>query len=158
MTPQAQDPLAQLADIHLPPAVPSFPWGWAANSALLVGIIVLAVAVFWAWRRYQQRAYRRAALAELAALAKLQADDQLAPAVGQLLRRVVHHAYGKTGLSLHGEAWHGYLNQCCKKPVFAPGRIQELEAASYQAAATLEDRQALLAETRQWISKHRRAR
>ncbi|WP_374960954.1 DUF4381 domain-containing protein [Spongiibacter tropicus] len=157
MNPQGSDPLAQLADIHLPPPVPSFPWGWGAFVLLTIALLLLALAGVLIWRHRSQNAYRRAALAELEQIRTLDDDHAFATALGQLLRRVAHHAYGNSGLSSRGDVWQDNLNQHCKRPVFSEGRIQAMEAAIYQPAGRIDDREALIAEARQWLRKHRRA-
>ena len=157
MNPQGTDPLAQLADIHLPAPVPAFPWGWGAFVLLTIALLLLALTAFLIWRYRYQNAYRRAALAELEQISTLDDDHAFATALGQLLRRVAHHAYGNSGLSSRGDVWQDCLNQHCRQPVFSEGRIRAMEAAVYQPAAQIEDRQALTAEARQWLRKHRRA-
>ena len=158
MTPQSPDPLAQLADIHLPPPVPAFPWGWGAFALLSAALLLLAVAALLVWQYRYRNAYRRAALAELEHIATLEDDHLMATELAQLLRRVAHHACGYSGLSSRGDVWQDILNQHCKQPVFSDGRIRDMEAAIYQPSAQLHDRQALLAEARQWLRKHRRGR
>ena len=70
--------------------------------------------------------------------------------MGESLRDIT---LGSTG----GDVWQDNLNQHCKRPVFSEGRIRAMEAAIYQPAGRIDDREALIAEARQWLRKHRRA-
>jgi hypothetical protein len=95
----------QLVEPHEPPPVAMTPqtWGWAVLAALL------ALALVWfgwrAWRRWRANAYRRAALAELAAAG----DD---PArVAEILRRAALAAWPRERVgSLTGREWLAFLD------------------------------------------------
>lgn len=163
MPPNATNPLDQLADIHLPPAVPSFPWapGWWLLLALALSLIATG---FWLWRRYRQRsAYRRAAQLELTALQAIADDADFARQLNQLLRRVAMHCQAvspsvnkPTIAGLSGEQWQTFLfNSCGDKPAFSDENLDALIAAAYQSQCPALDRQQLRAQAQQWISRHR---
>ena len=62
--PGTANPLDQLKDIHTPDAIGLWPpaIGWYLIAAFLVAALVLVGVILW--RRWQQNAYRRAALRE----------------------------------------------------------------------------------------------
>ncbi len=157
MNPQQHDPLAQLADIHLPAAVPSFPWAWGWFAVLGAAALVLAITSLLLWRRRQANAYRRAALAELQLLAQEPDDQRYASAVNQLLRRVALLALGRDAAALSGRRWCDYLNSACKTPLLQADLLAELEAAAYRPASALTARSTLHSQVSNWLRKHRRA-
>ncbi len=67
------DALADLRDIHLPPA-PDLTWPLMAVGAGLLGLLWL-LGAWLVWRRYRRRAPLRLALRELAGLARRYAED-----------------------------------------------------------------------------------
>jgi len=159
--PAGANPLDQLADIHLPPAVPNFPWalGW---WVVIILCLCFIAAAYWLWRHYRRRsAYRRAAQLELAALKAIDNDAEFARQLNQLLRRVAIHcqqskpaAPALAGLS--GEQWHTFIYYGCgAKPAFTEANLDALFAAAYQAHAAPLDRQQLLKQAQQWIARHR---
>ncbi len=156
--PAASHPaLEQLADIHLPPPVPAFPWapGWWLLLAL--AITGLAALTVYLWRRHRGRAYRRAALTELESLAGERSDSAFAQQLNQLLRRVALHSYPRSAVAgLSGERWRAFLRAApgAGEP-FSEQELLQLEAAAYRADASIADRQQLLARSRQWIQRHR---
>lgn len=86
------NPLDQLRDVHQPPPPGWWPPGpgWWLLAALLV--CALLAGSWWLYRRYQRRAYRRAALAELAQLTgqgreHARADQNVAAELFALVRR-----------------------------------------------------------------------
>jgi hypothetical protein len=163
-TPGGANPLDQLADIHLPPAVPSFPWapGWWLLLALAISLIALGI---WQWRRYRCRtAYRRAALDELNAIQTVSADSEFACQLNQLLRRVaIHCQTTNTGgakptpiAGISGEQWQTFLfNSCGDKPAFSDENLVALITAAYQNQCPALDRVQLLEQSRRWIRRHR---
>lgn len=116
MEPQQPDSLIglidQLQDIVEPAPVSMVPqtWAWAAVAALLLAALVAGV---WAWVRHRRAtAWRRAALAELRALAPaLEAGEPGALARLQtLLRRVALATAPRTEVAgLSGPGWADYL-------------------------------------------------
>ena len=158
MTPRPTDPLARLADIHLPPPPADFPWawGWFALLGLLL-LAALAGALYWR-RRYNRNAYRRAALAELGKLAQQSDDSLYAASANQLLRRVALQLDGQRAATARGDAWCELLNSYCKHPVFTTQQFAELETAAYQATSQLTDRDGLHRSVSTWLRTHRRAK
>lgn len=116
MEPQQPDSLIglidQLQDIVEPAPVSMVPqtWAWVAVAALLLAALVAGV---WAWVRHRRAtAWRRAALAELRALAPaLEAGEPGALARLQtLLRRVALASAPRSEVAgLSGPGWADYL-------------------------------------------------
>lgn len=164
-SPAGANPLDQLADIHLPPAVASFPWapGWWILLILTISLIALGI---WQWRRYRRRtAYRRAAQDELNTIQAVTADTEFARQLNQLLRRVAIHC--QTASTSHGrmpapiaglgsEQWQTYLfDSCGDKPAFSDESLTALISAAYQKECPALDRVQLLEQSRLWIRRHR---
>lgn len=156
MTPRPTDPLAQLADIHLPPADFPWAWGWFALLGLAL-LFALANALYWR-RRYKRNAYRRAALAELEKLAQQNDDSLYAASANQLLRRVALQLDGQRAATARGDTWCELLNSYCKHPVFTTQQFAELETAAYQPTAQLTDRDGLHRSVSAWLRTHRRSK
>ena len=155
--PAQASPLDQLADIHLPPAIASFPWalGWW----LLLGLIVIALLAGILWLRHHRRktAFKRAALVELAALSATEKDQDFAQQLNQLLRRVALHSYSAKNIAgLSGDKWLNFLYQSCgNKPAFSDAALEAMLTAAYQPAANTLPRDILIAESKTWIHRHR---
>ncbi|MFO1208641.1 MAG: DUF4381 domain-containing protein [Amaricoccus sp.] len=146
--------LDQLHDIREPPPVSMWPAtpGWAVLGALLVAALAAGLVAFLRHRR--RTAWRRAALAELAALGPaLAAADPGALAALQLLLRRVALATGRRAevASLTGDAWAGYL--AATGGAFGPLGPQ-LAGAPYRATAAY-DGAAARAAARGWIMHQR---
>lgn len=154
--PASQDPLAQLADIHLPPPPPSFPWAWGWFALAAIALFALLWLTYIGLRRYRNNAYRRSALNELKHLSSLDNDQHYAAASQQLLRRVAVHVLGSDAAALRGKSLCEKLNQ--SYPAFDEAHIAALEDANYRRdyhfAARPEFHQQLLL----WLRKHRRPR
>lgn len=159
MNPQAQDPLANLRDIHLPDPITS--WvpapGWWIVALAVIGLSLL---VFYVRARRQASA-RRMALRELDVLIATSGDlQQLATGFSALLRRVAMVRFGAGAVaSLHGKAWadflqaHGDSLQASVGVLLAqaPYAPEELASQPSPEAATREQ---LILETRQWIRRN----
>jgi hypothetical protein len=142
----------QLQDIVEPPPVSMVPqtWAWGVVAALLLAAIA---AGGWAWLRHRRAtAWRRAALAELRALAPaVEAGEP--GAIGRLqtlLRRVALATAPRAEVAgLTGAGWADYLAR-------TGGRFGPLGAtladAPYRAAPVDEGRAALDA-ARAWIRR-----
>lgn len=150
-------PLDQLADIHLPPPVASFPWapGWW----LVIGAVIIATLAAGLYLRHYRRknAFRRAALAELITLNAVENDREFAQQLNQLLRRVALHSYTNKNIAgLSGDKWMDFLYQSCgDKPAFTDAAIEAMLNAAYQPAAQSLPRDVLIAESTVWIKRHR---
>ena len=120
--------------------------GW-----IWLGLAVLAGIGFAAWRFYrwrQQTAYRREALAELAACGDN--PRQLA----DLLRRTALTAYPRAEVaSLYGREWLAFLDRTYDGNAFLDGPGQCLADAPYRRKTETSD---LTPVVREWIRTHRR--
>lgn len=161
MNPQAQDPLAQLRDIHLPDAVGFWP---PAPGWWLLALIVLVVAGYglYRWLRHRKlNHYRHLALRQLAvlegqSLSPLETVQQL----NILLKRTLIAApEPPAAAGLSGERWLRFLDQSGHTSAFSNGPGQLLAEAPYrdqplgaQQAEHIEPLQQLV---QQWIKNHR---
>lgn len=151
------DPLAQLADIHLPAPVASFPWapGWWLLLILAVGTITLVS--FLAWRRHRRRAWLRQALVELDALEAIDSNTALAQALNQLLRRVAIRCHGEYVAGLAGRNWQRFLTAHAGAQQDGEPWAQ-LDAACYRSETALSNRAEIIGHCRQWIVRQSRQR
>lgn len=146
--------LDQLYDIAEPPPVSMMPatWAWAVLAGLLLALLAFGL---WAWLRHRRRtAYRRAALAELRALAPdLVAGDPAALApLDRLIRRTALVAFPRPEVAtLTGEAWIAFLDRT--GGTFAPFG-PALATGPYAPDPPAFDGAALLAAGRHWIARH----
>lgn len=148
-----QADLAHLADIAVPPPVPWWPpapgW-WILSAALFLAVAILA---WMAGRRYRRNAYRRVALAELAAIGRI-ADPASVPAVSAILKRAALVAYPRSAVaSLTGSAWLVFLDRTGSTSDFTHGSAGVLAQAAFGARPG--DNVAMLAASRRWIQRHR---
>ncbi len=152
------DPLSQLHDIHLPPAVswwPPAPGWWL----LLLLIIAAGVALGWYLRQRSRRLeLYRSAMQELDRIRRqfaVQPDfSQLAAELSRLLRRVAITLVPKKDVAgLTGEAWLSWLDSRAKVGQFTqePGRY--LVEAPYRPSGSIEDAEALLSLVETWLEK-----
>ena len=153
--------LAKLREIPLPPAVSYVPQtvGW------LVVAVVLAALVGWAWWRRHQRwvanRYRRAALADLAALeGRLSVASErrtAAAAIPALLKRTALAVVPRASVaSLSDAEWLAFLDRTCPPGGFASGAGPLLARLAYADEAPVADAdvRALVALARRWIAEH----
>ena len=145
--------LSHLADIVVPPPVPWWPpapgW-WILGAALLAA---LAISGWSAIRRYRKNAYRRAALAELAAIGTVSSPASAA-AVSAILKRVALAAYPRAEVAnLTGAAWLAFLDRAASTTDFTRGPAAALAQAAY--GAPLSDGEAVLAAARFFVTHHR---
>ena len=152
--------ISQLQSLPLPPAVSYFPqtWGWLA-----LGLTLLGLALFFAGRRawrWRQNRYRRAALAELAALQAGLANDRSGlRQLPELLKRCALSMPGQPQVaSLGGADWQAFLQRCCHTDLpadFARQLAELAYAPTAQLEALPEPRvQHLLGISRQWLEQH----
>ncbi|WP_121061621.1 DUF4381 domain-containing protein [Chachezhania antarctica] len=135
-----------LVDPVPPPPVSMMPqtWGWAVLAGLLV--LLIAVLVWRAVARHRANAYRRAALAELAAV-------QTTAGLATLLRRTALAVYPRTQVAgLLGPDWTGFLDHTAPK-AFETSAQEELRAL-YRDEAAVPSQQLREAAAR-WIETHR---
>ncbi|HMQ95081.1 MAG TPA: DUF4381 domain-containing protein [Amaricoccus sp.] len=141
------DLLHELVEPAEPPPVTMTPqtWGWAVLAVLLA--LALAWLAWRAWRRWRANAYRRAALAELAAAG----DDPVA--IAGILRRTALAAWPRERVaSLTGRDWLAFLD-ATGGGGFAGGPGAALAVAPYRDDAVpvpgLGEAAAL------WVRRHR---
>lgn len=161
MNPQdIQDPLAQLQDIHLPPAIGLWPpaWGW---WLLLLTLIAVAAAVIFLIHRYRLRnGYRQLALKELKNIQRQYSPEQASEylqAISLLLRRTALSGFASNfDTSIKGDAWLQWLDQQLVKPGyrFASDAGRVLLLGPYQKHPSI-DREQLHNMVSFWIQQHR---
>jgi hypothetical protein len=150
--------LDRLHDIVTPPPAPWWPPapGWyvvlgVGGLLLLWAGIKLAVG----WRR---DSYRRAALAELAALRTSPGPDFLAR-LSALLKRAALATYPRNEVAeLSGDAWLEFLDRNGGVSAFVSGPGRPIADGPYARPAPLDDSasEALFAACRFWLQHHRR--
>jgi hypothetical protein len=131
--------LAQLAPAHAvaPPGI----WPLAPGWWLLIGLLLLAAALFAAWRRYR-RSLRRLALNELSRIENAtQNDAALARDLENLLRRFAVARYGREKVArLNGDEWISFV-VAHGGSALAGDSGRELLRAAYGASAPGDRRQ-----------------
>jgi hypothetical protein len=163
MNPQnisAQDPLAQLQDIHLPAAIGIWPpaWGWWALTLLIITSVSLIV--FFVTRKKTRNAYRKFALMELEKTQQQFSAEQNAEylqAISIILRRTALSGFGtQFNASLKGEDWLLWLDEQCAetKSQFSQGVGRALLTGPYQKSPEF-NRDALQKLAALWIAEHR---
>ncbi len=160
----AQDPLAQLRDIHLPESTGWWPlaWGWWLVLALIV--LGLGFALYRLRIKRRRQRYRQEALAELERAYRhfREYSDTAAylQSLNQLLRRAALSALPPEQHSrvagLSGEAWLEFLDGQLpeKHRPFTEGPGRALLAGPYQANPEA-DVEALQQLGREWLRDHR---
>lgn len=140
---EAEDPLSQLADIHLPAAVslwPPAPGWWLLAALLLCGLALLGLVQV---RRWQQRQRLTRVLAELAqaraawrkADASVRNDAGLALlyAINSLLKRVALLHFPEAQVApLAGKDWLRFLDAHGSTQDFSTGAGQVLADGEYR--------------------------
>ncbi len=155
----ANDPLAQLRDIHLPPPIewwPPAPGWW-----LLAGTLLLMISVgIYVWRRrHKQRRYRRLALqaAKTNYAQWQQHGDALAyvQALNQLLKQTALQAFPAHQVAaLNGDAWLSFLDSHLPAPQFNQTTTRAL-ANVYQAQIESVEPESLQRAAEYWLRRHR---
>lgn len=160
----AQDPLAQLRDIHLPESTGWWPlaWGWWVVLALIV--LGLGFALYRLRIKRRRQRYRQEALVELERAYRhyREGSDTAAylQSLNQLLRRAALSALPPERHSsvagLSGEAWLDFLDEQLPEShrAFAEGPGRALLAGPYQANPQA-DVEALQKLGREWLKHHR---
>ncbi|WP_456374643.1 DUF4381 domain-containing protein [Thiolapillus sp.] len=152
------DPLAQLKDIHLPPAIGWWPPapGWWLLALLAVGSMIW---LGWYLRRRASRPNlsreAQAALHDIhAAWLEHGNDARLAGDLSALLRRMAISACPHTDVAgLTGEAWLRWLDAGLEGEAFEKGIGRVLLESAYRPDVRLEDPEALLALVRRWLEQ-----
>lgn len=151
LKPSMQSPL--LTEIVEPSAPAAISWlpqstGWLCVFALLC--LYLAYRVYLKIKQYQANAYRRAALAELASLEKLEV-------LPVLIRRAALYAYPRADVaSLIGRDWEKWLDQRCAGSHFSTQFAGLLSSLAYMPSSALQDKQIeqFKAQVAHWLKHH----
>ena len=163
MSPTQADPLAQLRDIHLPPAIEGWPPapGWWGLTFL--GILAFLILLYWLWGRWQANQYRREAIRQLdTILEKYTSDGDASLYLHDyqlLLKRVALTRFNRNQVaSLSGEAWVAFLDKSSNSSEFSMGAGQALIDGNYVEATKISigstDIESLHHLGQQWIRKH----
>lgn len=144
-----QQALSQLHDIQLP-AEPGF-WplatGWWLLIAGIIGVVVIAIAARYWWRR---TALKRAAMAEWQEIASSNLEGQaLLTALAQLLKRVAVNLDANAA-ALTDQRWAEYLNQQGKTNFFTTQAGQQLLMARFARVSQI-DAEPQLKAVQQWL-------
>jgi hypothetical protein len=137
--------MSRLTEPPVPDSIPLTPQtaGWWLFGAL--AIVVLAIGVFTAWRRWKAGAYRRAALDELASTG----DDP--ERMAGVLRRTALAAFPRRDVaSVAGAEWASFLSATGTFPEAAGA---DLVSAPYRQGT---DAKELKQAAEAWIRTHRR--
>ena len=157
------NPLDQLKGIHTPDAIGFWPpaIGWYLIAALLVAALVLVGVTLW--RRWQQNAYRRAALQECDDIEReitSKSDYRTAAIrIATLLKRTALSVFPRAEVApLSGDAWILFLESKASEASFSIASSQLLIEASFRENPPDNQRDVaqLLDEARRWIRKHQR--
>jgi len=139
--------LENLRDIAQPPPVSWWPpaLGWWVVLAFI--LVVAAFAVWQGWRRWQARAYRRAAVRELE-------SAQSIAEIAALLKRTALAVYPRSEIaSLSGQAWCQWLQQTGGQPV--PNTVAKVFSEGIFAESAQENvQEEVTAFVRAWIQNH----
>lgn len=160
---EAEDPLSQLADIHLPGVIsfwPPAPGWWVLAALVLLGLALLARQLYRQWQQEQRvkrvlaelaQAYQVYQQASADTLHKNQAGLSLLYAINSLLKRValVQHADVEVA-PLSGLAWLQFLDQRGNNTDFTQGAGKVLGDGEYRPHFD-GDADALHQVARQWL-------
>lgn len=156
----AQDPLAQLQDIHMPTDIGLWPpaWGWWVLAIVL--LISLISIIFFIKRKNARNTYRKLAVNEVHAIQTRFSSEQNSEylqALSIILRRTALSGLGSGfNVSLKGTEWLEWLDQQCPKTnhQFSNGVGTALLAGPYQKSPDF-DRNELYKLSLLWIQEHR---
>lgn len=155
-SPEAQELLAQLRDIHEPAPISWWPPapGWWLLAVLLL-VCIAAVALWLSHRRLKQRRNRyRVEAVRLLELVDTETEE--APQeINEILKRVAVTTYGRPACgNLTGEAWLNFLNQSA--PDECPQAAQQvlLEHLYRKGDTDIAGNEALRDYALLWVRKH----
>ncbi len=140
-----------LRDIHLPPAPGWWPPapGWWLLAAVVIAIFICIF--IYARRKYRQRRYRLALMAELdRCIGEAHGNPSaLAATLSRFLRRLSRQT-APASATLAGERWLEHLDACAATNEFTSGVGRILIEAPYRREPTY-DTAALIALVRRWV-------
>lgn len=153
------DPLADLADIHLPNSISAWPLapGW---WVLIILTCAGLVALFILWSKWHaSRLYRRQALAQLNSIEasnnKVSSNSQLVATL-ELLKQTANTAYPDQHFGSLGIAeFKVFLQKSCSEAAFE--KVPDnLEAALYSKSVEFDPlmTEHFMASAKTWIAKH----
>mgnify|MGYP000116362494 CR=1 FL=1 len=151
------DPLSQLADIHLPPTVsqwpPAYGW-WLLTCALLIAI---TLAIRWLLIHRRKKQYKVEAISILNNIQQqFQSDDNCLTAleaINSLLKQTCMTHYGRHETAgLNGDAWLSFLDRTGNTKDFSKGPGRSLTYALY-APNPIAPITELIEITKKWIAK-----
>ncbi len=149
--------LSNLKDIHLPPAVSSWPPapGWYMLALLLaLGLCGLVYGIWRYWQRYRRRRLTLKHLAHIADSFGAVRPAIVVRAYSRLLRRCVLAVFPRQEVAgLQGDAWLSFLDKTGQTRDFTQGAGRVLVAAPYQIKPRFEN-DALHATIKYWIKKN----
>lgn len=153
------DPLSGLKDIHLPPDIGWWPpaIGWWLVIALAG--IVLGFAGYMIIKYFNNRRYRKEALAELREIftryQESRSVEKFLQDISVLLRRVAIQAYGRIEVAdLSGNQWLEFLGRTGSTDDFIHGSGSALGSDLYKPKAAA-DPEKVYSMVEKWIRKHK---
>jgi hypothetical protein len=152
----ANDPVAGLVDIPLPPEVSLWPETWASRIAIVVLFVGVVIAVLQFVQHRRANRYRREALSELTRMERgAAAPADLLAQLSLLLRRTALAAFPREEVApLAGTAWLSFLDRTSGGRQFSEGGRLLATGPYRQAPPTDAEVHSLTVLTRQWIRGH----
>ena len=144
-----EDPasLDNLCDIAIGPPVSWWPLAPGWWVVIGIAVVVIAVAAWRVWMRWQANAYRRAALDELG-------NAKTASAIAELLKRTALAAFPRMDVaSLSGSAWCQWLSDTMGREV--PTNVTEALTRGVFERTTTVQTDELRGFAAEWITSHR---
>ena len=153
MSPQQQDPLAQLRDIHVPSEVNVWPldWGWwVAIAVVLLALFCLYKAITAHMRHNKAR---KQALALLESISAQQSNWPVA--LNSILKRTAMSYYPTQQVAgLYGKQWQAFLSSVLKS---SDSKLESdlglLVSNVYQAPPNPSDFETCKGAVKNWLSK-----
>ncbi|MDH5628558.1 MAG: DUF4381 domain-containing protein [Gammaproteobacteria bacterium] len=136
---QAANPLDQLRDIHLPPAIDTFElaYGWW----IVIGLLLIAgLLALYQWKqRLHARRYLKPALVELEHISKLSPKSENLQILSALLKRVCLLYFPKHEFAaVAGKEWFEYLNHKAGDSIYDAQQLNMVEQLLYRKDAEIE--------------------
>jgi Ca-activated chloride channel family protein len=154
----ANDPVAGLIDIPLPPEASLWPQTWPARIATVVLLAAIVVALWQFLRHRYLNRYRREALAELNKIARTGEPSarELVTRLSLLVRRTALAAFPREEVApLAGPAWLAFLDRTSDGAEFSRGAGRWLASAPYARAEPDDAQQtAFIDLVGHWIRGH----